>query len=94
MKFWKASNTKKHSRTWNPLKNWRIHDESGELVATIADSTEEYSRAHLIATAPEMLSALESVVQYHREHDSGAGELFALDYVTTCIAAIAKARGQ
>ena len=62
MKFWKASNTKKHSRTWNPLK--------------------------------KMLSALESVVQYHREHDSGAGELFGLDYVTTCIAAIAKARGQ
>ena len=45
-------------------------------------------------THDEMLAALKYVVKYHREHDSGEGELFGLDFVTTCIAAIAKAEGQ
>lgn len=48
--------------------------------------------AHLLAAAPDMLAALQYVVDYHREHDSGEGELFGLDYVTTCIAAIRKAQ--
>jgi hypothetical protein len=39
----------------------------------------------------EMLEALKYVVQYHQEHDSGEGELFGLDFVTTCIGAIRKA---
>lgn len=49
--------------------------------------------AHLIATAPELLEACKYVARYHRENDSGEGELFGLDFVTTCIAAIAKAEG-
>ncbi len=52
------------------------------------------ANAHLISAAPDLLAALEYVVQWHREHDSGEGELFGLDYVTTCIAAIRKAKGQ
>ena len=44
--------------------------------------------------APEMLEALKYVVQYHREHDSGEGELFGLDFVTSCIAAISKVEGR
>lgn len=51
------------------------------------------ANAHLISAAPDMLAALQYVVDYHREHDSGEGELYGLDYVTTCIAAIAKATG-
>ena len=50
--------------------------------------------ARLIAAAPELLEALEYVVQWHKDNDSGEGELFGLDYVTTCIAAISKAKGE
>ena len=39
----------------------------------------------------ELLEACKYVVSYHRENDSGEGELFGLDYVTTCIGAIRKA---
>ena len=39
----------------------------------------------------ELLEACKYVVKYHRENDSGEGELFGLDFVTTCIAAIEKA---
>ena len=48
---------------------------------------------NLIASAPDMLEALEYVVKYHWDNDSGEGELFGLDYVTTCINAIRKAKG-
>ena len=37
----------------------------------------------------DLLAACEYVVKWHREHDSGEGELFGQDFVTTCIAAIA-----
>ncbi len=52
------------------------------------------ANAHLMAAAPELLAACEYVVRWHREHDSGEGELFGLDFVTDCISAIAKARGK
>ena len=39
----------------------------------------------------DLLEACKYVVNWHREHDSGEGELFGLDYVTTCISAIVKA---
>ena len=47
--------------------------------------------ARLISAAPELLEACKYVVAWHREHDSGEGELFGLDFVTTCINAIRKA---
>ena len=52
------------------------------------------TEASLLDAAPDLLAACEYVVRYHREHDSGEGELFGLDFVTTCIAAIAKAKGE
>ena len=54
---------------------------------------ENKANAHLIAAAPELLEACKYVVQYHKENDNGEGELFGLDFVTTCIAAINKAEG-
>ena len=42
----------------------------------------------LIAGAPALLEACQEVVKWHREHDSGEGELFGLDFVTDCIDAI------
>lgn len=54
---------------------------------------QEVANARLIAAAPELLAACQYVVKWHREHDSGEGELYGLDFVTTCIGAIAKAKG-
>lgn len=56
-------------------------------------TTDEYqaANARLIAAAPAMLDALAYVVNWHREHDSGEGELFGLDYVTACISALRQA---
>ena len=65
--------------------------------ATICEIHDPYSgeemeaNAKLIAAAPDMLNALEYVINWHRQHDSGEGELFGLDYVTTCISAMLKA---
>ena len=63
-----------------------IIDETGAFC-----TCDNENKAILIAAAPELLEALKYVVSYHKKHDSGEGELFGLDYVTTCIAAIAKA---
>ena len=60
-----------------------VHDPSGFL--------NDEANAALIAAAPEMLEACKYVIQWHREHDSGEGELFGLDFVTTCINAVRKA---
>ena len=51
----------------------------------------DIENCQLIAAAPEMYAALKYVVEYHRENDSGEGELFGLDFVTTCINALRKA---
>jgi hypothetical protein len=51
------------------------------------------ANARAIAAVPDLIEALEYVINYHREHDSGEGELFGLDFVTTCIAALQKATG-
>ncbi len=68
--------------------------EGGRTVAEVGHWTDRpnpEADAQLITAAPELLKALLYVVKYHRENDSGEGELFGLDYVTTAIAAIAKA---
>jgi len=67
---------------WNP--------DIGTIATTCADMADQEANAALLASAPEMLEALQYVVKWHREHDSGEGELFGLDYVTTCISAIRK----
>ncbi|KKL66244.1 hypothetical protein LCGC14_2146910 [marine sediment metagenome] len=51
---------------------------------------EAVANTQLFASSTELLAACRAVVKYHRENDSGEGELFGLDFVTTCIAAIAK----
>jgi len=52
------------------------------------DDATAQANARLIAAAPAMFDALAYVVNWHREHDSGEGELFGLDYVTDCISAL------
>ena len=54
-------------------------------------SDEFYANGQLISAAPDLLAACQYVVDWHRENDSGEGELFGLDFVTTCISAIHKA---
>lgn len=55
---------------------------------------EQIGNANLIAAAPDLIEACRYVVKYHRDNDSGEGELYGLDFVTTCIAAIRKAEGR
>ena len=52
------------------------------------------TNTNLIKAAPDLLSACQYVVNWHRENDSGEGELYGLDFVTTCISAIRKATGE
>ena len=66
----------------------------GGIKDTEGRSPRQTANAHLIAAAPELLEACKYVVQYHKENDNGEGELFGLDFVTTCIAAINKAGGK
>lgn len=68
---------------------WQFADR----ICTIGNYADNEANARLIAAAPEMLEALQYVVKWHREHDSGEGELFGLNFVTTAIAAIRKATG-
>jgi hypothetical protein len=61
-------------------------DECGEGIKPI--------KPELEGVALDLLEACKYVVQHHRENDSGEGELFGLDFVTTCIAAIVKAEAK
>lgn len=64
----------------------------GMLTASHAPDPEtQRANRLLIQAAPDLLEACQYVVKWHREHDSGEGELFGLDFVITCIGAIAKA---
>ena len=82
------------------MKNWSYFYE-GELRGytvycpeaafgdrTIALNVRFENQARLIAATPKLIDACKDVVKWHRERDSGDGELFGLDFVTTCIAAI------
>jgi hypothetical protein len=64
-----------------------------EVFFQIANAT-TIENARLIASAPELLEALEYVIKWHRDNDSGEGEIFWRDYITTAIAAIRKAKGE
>ena len=72
----------------NPNNTPLSQDENPE--SGIIDEME--ANARLIDAAPELLAACQYVVNWHREHDSGDGELYGLDFVITCISAIDKAR--
>ena len=87
---WTAYNSKGGSI----YKNWRVIDSRKILIAKIEElpgGESELANARLIAAAPAMFAALEYVTNWHREHDSGEGELFGLDYVTACINALRSA---
>lgn len=75
----------------------------GDIIAicdcgTAKDYNEDLANAEFIARAwnshDDLLEACKYVVRWHRENDSGEGELYGQDFVTTCIAAIAKAEGR
>lgn len=59
----------------------------------ILSAPDEDDEPGYVDITAELLAACEYVVKYHGEHDSGEGELYGLDFVTTCINAIAKAKG-
>ena len=61
---------------------------------TCQETKRLYKIERLNKAAPELLEACKYVVKYHREQDSGEGELFGLDFVTACISAIRKAEGK
>ena len=73
-------------------KKYYVTDGHGFIIAATSSNDEcNEHNAQLIAAAPAMLDALAYVVNWHREHDSGGGELFGLDYVTACISALHQA---
>ena len=93
--------TKHTAGEWHVI-NWsdtaQIRNEKGEEIATVrgngngAIPTEiTTANAKLIAASPELLEALLYIVKWHRDNDSGEGELFGRDYITTAISAIHKA---
>lgn len=71
-------------------------DPEGEFFAGnyTPEGEEKNANIRLIISAPDLLKACKYVIQWHREHDSGEGELFGLDFVTTCINAVRKAEGK
>lgn len=76
------------------IEDSEIYKELGYCITPeehIKEANEELLRLRSINQ--ELLAACEYVVKYHREHDSGAGELYGQDFVTTCISAINKAKG-
>jgi hypothetical protein len=79
----------KQIEKYNPVDGtfFLVNNKPEEMLA----KTWDIKNAYLIAAAPDLLEACKAVVKYHRENDSGEGELFGMDFVTTCIAAIRKA---
>ena len=79
---------------WTMTRGWiygaEIYDAEGELVATCLGKTQEESEnnASLIAAAPEILEALDSMVDMVEEG------LYTYDVIDEAKAAIKKARGE
>ena len=65
--------------------------EPHKSIAKINNWENSKANAKLISAAPDLLEACQYVVNWHLLNDSGEGELFGLDFVTTCISAIKKA---
>lgn len=71
-----------------------LHEKVKEELAQMVQSEANAERiVTCVNSHDELLAACKYVVRYHKENDSGEGELFGLDFVTTCIAAISKAEG-
>lgn len=80
---------------------YTITDEDGIYIAEMfslgkdsgqAEPEDALKNAKIAAAAVHLLEACEYVIDYHRENDSGSGELFGLDFVTTCINAVRKTK--
>lgn len=73
------------------LKTRIAHANESKERAELHRLLKKYANDQLLAAAPHLLEACKYVVQWHREHDSGEGELYGLDFVTTCINAVREA---
>ena len=88
-------------RPWKVSRNHTfrndIVDAKNNTIVFLPHEALSKANAELIVRAVNshdaMVDALDYVIRYHREHDSGEGELFGLDYVTTCIATLNLAKG-
>ena len=87
---WKAECIGKH---WNnpDIENWIItYTDDGER---IVDHVYEAADAHLIAAAPDLLQALEAMLDADRAYEYGGYTESELAAIKQSRAAIAKARG-
>ncbi len=50
-------------------KTWKVMDEDGKLIASIAGSTDAEAKAKLIAVSPYMLEALKAMVELIGDED-------------------------
>ncbi len=76
---------------YNRLVSKKISNHALSIAECHGRIEEAEVNARLIAAAPDLLFACRYVVNWHRENDSGEGELFSHDFVLTCINAIQKA---
>jgi hypothetical protein len=89
--------TKRHiPGTWEAKldgKVWKIFDEAGQLVATLAQKPDAEARAKLIAMSPYMVEALKGVVELMGDEDlPDNGELSgaaACDMARSAVATVA-----
>lgn len=83
-----------HNTEREGITIWSNNDPNITVIIAdvVVDQHEEMeANARLIAAAPDMFAALEYVANWHRQNDSGSGELFGLDYVTACLSALRRA---
>jgi len=50
-------------------KNWKIFNDSGQLIATLAEDPDAEAKARMIAMSPYMLAALRGVVELIGDED-------------------------
>ena len=72
------------------LKDWKVADSMGNEVCVIArDNPEPVTTAHLLAAAPEILSALEAIVSHWKHNDQ---KYYSSDLCTDALEAIRTAK--
>ena len=79
---WTAGGREKTTAVW-------VKDENGKTVCNVARCDDDWNRARLIAAAPDLLAALESLMD-----DADVCEVAGDDAIRQARAAIAKAKGE